>query len=87
MNKRAFPILIGAKKSTQTFFVQSFSATLRVMDVRAEKSWTSAPKSPFFCGPGNGEKLFDPGASRRKGQECPRKIRTEKFMFMLFLLA
>ena len=27
---------IGAKKSTQTFFVQSFSTTLRVMDVRAE---------------------------------------------------
>ena len=27
---------IGAKKSTQTLFVQSFSTTLRVMDVRAE---------------------------------------------------
>ena len=51
---------------------------------RGKKSWTSAPKSGFFCGPGGGEKLFDPGASGRKGQECPREIRTKKFMFMLF---
>ena len=43
----------------------------------------SAPKTAFFCGPGDGEKLFDPGASRHKGQECLRAIRTEKFMFML----
>ena len=50
------------------------------------KSWTSAPISAFFCGPGDGEKLFDPRASGRKGQECPREIRTEKFMFMLFFL-
>ena len=48
------------------------------------KSWTSAQKSVVFCGPGDGEKLFDPGSSGRKGQECPREIRTEKFMFMLF---
>ena len=45
---------------------------------------TSAPKSAFSCGPGGGEKLFDPWASGRKGQECPREIRTKKFMFMLF---
>ena len=50
------------------------------------KTWTSAPKSVFFCGPSDGEKLFDPGASGRKGQECPREIRTQKFMFMLFFL-
>ena len=30
------------------------------------------------------EKLFDPWASGRKGQECPPEIRTEKFMFMPF---
>ena len=47
-----------------------------------QKSWTSAPKSAFFCGPGgDAEKLFDPGSSRRKGQECPREIQTKKFMF------
>ena len=48
------------------------------------KSWASAPKDEFFCGPGDGEKLFDPRASGRKGQECPREIQTKKFMFMLF---
>ena len=48
------------------------------------KSWNSAPKNLFFCGPGNGEKLFDPRASGRKGQECAREVRTEKFMFMFF---
>ena len=48
------------------------------------KSWTSAPKSVFSCGPGGGEKLFDPRASGREGQECPREIQTKKFMFMLF---
>ena len=51
------------------------------------KSWTSAPESAFSCGPGGGEKLFDPWAFGRKGQECQeclREIRTKKFMFMLF---
>ena len=67
-------VFIGGQKSMQTFFLQSFSRTLRVMDVRAKKSWTSAPRNAFFCGQGDGEKLFDPGASGRKGQECPRKI-------------
>ena len=47
------------------------------------KSWTSALKSAFSCGTSSGEKLFDPWASGRKGQECPREIRTKKFMFML----
>ena len=27
------------------------------------KSWMSAPKSVFSCGPGGGEKLFDPWSS------------------------
>ena len=48
------------------------------------KSRTSAPKSAFSCGPGGGEKLFDPWAFGRKGQECPRDFRAKKFMFMLF---
>ena len=49
-----------------------------------QKSWTSVPKSAFSCGPSGGEKLFDPWAFGREGQECPREIRTKKFMFMLF---
>ena len=57
------------------------------MDVRPEnRGRPSAPKTAFSCGVGGGEKLFDPGASGRKGQECPREIRTKKFMFMLFFL-
>ena len=36
------------------------------------KSWTSAPKNAFSCGPGGGEKHFDPWAFGRKGQGCPR---------------
>ena len=67
-------------------FVQIFPRTLRVMDVRAENRGRPHQKVRFFCGLGDGEKLFDPGASGRKGQKCPWEIRTEKFMFMLFLL-
>ena len=59
-------------------------------------SWTSAPKIvdvrphqkvPFFCGIGDGEKLFDLRASGRKGQECAQEIRAQKFMFTLFFLS
>ena len=57
------------------------------MDVRTENRGRLAPKSALFCGPGDGEKLFDPGASRRKGQQCPQEIWTKTFMFMLFFLA
>ena len=53
-------------------------------------SWTSAEnhgrprlKVRFPAGPGGWEKLFDPWASGRKGQERPREIRTKNFMFML----
>ena len=62
------------------------------MDVRTEnrgrtpqKPW----KGAFSCGPADGEKLFDPWSSGRKGQECPREIRTKMFMcmFMLFLFS
>ena len=49
-------------------------------------TWTPAPKSGVSCGPGDGEKHFDPWASGHKGQECPQEIRTKNFMFMLFLL-
>ena len=46
------------------------------MDVRTKK-WV-------FLRPCDGEKLFDPWASGRKGRERPQKIRNKKFMFMLF---
>ena len=57
------------------------------MDVRTENRGRPHQKSAFSCGLGGGEKLFDPWASGRKGQECPREIRTKKFMFMLLFLS
>ena len=56
------------------------------MDVRAENRVRPQHKVRFSAAPVDGEKLFDPRASGRKGQECPREIRTKKFMFMLFFL-
>ena len=75
----------GAKKSTQTFCTKFFNDPSGHGRPR-RKSWTSAPKSAFSCGPGGGEKLFDPWASGRKGQECLQEIRTKKFMFMNTIL-
>ena len=49
---------MGAEKSTQMFFVQRFSTNLRVMDVLRRKSWTSAPKGAFSCGPGGSGQTF-----------------------------
>ena len=73
------------QKINANFFVQSFSTTLRVMDVRAENRGRPHQKVRFPAA-GGGEKLFDPWAFGRKGQECPREIRAKKFMFMLFFL-
>ena len=76
---------LGAKKQHKMFWYKVFREPFG--------SWTSAPrivdvrtKKCVFCSPGDGEKLFDPGASGRKGEEYPREIRTEKFMFILFVL-
>ena len=55
------------------------------MDVRAEDRGRPHQKVRFPAAPVVGE-FFDPWASGRKGQECPREIRTKKFMFMLFFL-
>ena len=83
--QRLYLFLINrGQKSTQTFLVQSFSTTLRVMDVRAENRGRPHQKVRFPAALVVGEKLFDPWACGRKGQECPREIRAKKFMFMLF---
>ena len=74
---------LGAKKSTQTFLYKVFRQPFG--------SWTSAPKivdvrtqKCVFLRPRWWGETFCPWASGRKGQECPREIRTKKFMFMLF---
>ena len=74
------------QKINANFFCTKFFENASGHGRPRRKSWTSAPKSAFFCGAGDGEKLFDPGSSGRKGQECPREIQTKKFMFMLFFL-
>ena len=87
-HKRAFwpGTKLEAKKINANFFCTKFFNNPSGHARQRRKSWTSAPRSVFFCGPGDGEKLFDPRASGRKGQERPQEIRTEKFMFMLFFL-
>ena len=44
-----------------------------MVDVHAKKSWTSAPKSGFSCGPGDEENLFDPWASGGRVRNVRRK--------------
>ena len=52
---------LGPKKSTQTFFVQSFSTTLRVMDVRAENRGRPHQKVRFPAAPVVGRNFLTPG--------------------------
>ena len=58
--------------------VLSLETPTRVMDVRAEIVDVRT-KPVFSCGPGDGEELVDPRASKRKGQDL-------KFVFMFFSL-
>ena len=57
-----------------------------VMDVRAENRGRPHQEVRFPAAPVVGRNFFDSWASGRKGQECPQKIRTKKFMFMLLCL-
>ena len=76
--------LVGTRTSTQNFFWTEFFKNPSGHGCPLQEAWTSAPESAFSCGPGGGEKLFDPWASGRKGQEGLQEIRTKKFMFVLF---
>ena len=55
------PNRIGAKKSTQTFSVRSFSKTVRVMDVRAENRGRPHQKVGFPAAPVMGRNFLTPG--------------------------
>ena len=48
------------------------------------KSWTSTPKRVFSCGPGDGEKVFDPWSYGVRVRNDRGKSGPEKFMFMSF---
>ena len=54
-------LVLGAKKSTQTFFVHSFPTTLRVMDVRAENHGRPHQKVRFPAAPLVGRNFLTPG--------------------------
>ena len=69
----------GAKKSTQTFFVQSFSKTLRVMDVRAENRGRPQQKVRFSAAPVTGRNFLTqgrPGVRVRnvRGKSGPKSL-------------
>ena len=71
--------LLGAKKSTQTFFVQSFSKTLRVMDVRAKNRGRPHQKVRFSAAPVMGRNFLTqgrPGARVRnvRGKSGPKSL-------------
>ena len=67
------PRKLGAKKSTQTFFVQSFSTTLRVMDVRAETRGCPHQKVLFPAAPVVGRNFLTPGHSGVRVRNVRRK--------------
>ena len=75
---------LGNENSAQSFSDRSFWKSLRVVDVRAFRSWTSAPKCLFFFSRilsaltevlGRDIRANDPG--------CPRDIRPKTFLFGL----
>ena len=63
--------------------ITRFSRTLRVIDLRAKNRGRPHPKVCFPAAPAMGRNFLNPKTFRREGQECLRKIRTEKSMFML----
>ena len=76
----------GQKTSTQTFFVQSFSTTLRVMDVRAKNRGRWHQKVRFPAAPRVGRNFLTPGhpgvsvrSVRRKSG--PKNLRLCCFFF------
>ena len=78
-NVSGFLQSIGAKKSTQTFFAQSFSTTLRVMDVRAENRGRPHQKVRFPAAPVVGRNFLTPGHSgvrvrNSRGESGPKSL-------------
>ena len=70
---------LGAKKSTQTFFVQSFSKTLRVMGVRAKNRGRPRQKIRFSAAPVMGRNFLTqgrPGVRVRnvRGKSGPKSL-------------
>ena len=78
--------MIGAKKSTQTFFVQSFLKTLPVMDVRTKNRRRPHQKVRFSAAPVMGRKFLTqgrPGVRVRnvRGKSGPKSLCLRCFFF------
>ena len=74
-----FVLSLGAKKSTQTFFVQSFSKALRVMDVRTKNRGRPHQKAHFSAAPVMGRNFLTqgrPGVRVRnvRGKSGPKSL-------------
>ena len=77
---------LGSKKSTQTFFVQSFSTTLWVMDVRADNRGRPHQKVRFPAAPVVGRNFLTPGHSgvrvrNVRGKSGPKSLCSCCFFF------
>ena len=70
---RSNTTLLGANKSTQAFFVQSFSTTLRVMDVRTENRGRPHQKVCFPAAPVVGRDFLTPEHSGVRVRSVRRK--------------
>ena len=82
---------VGAKKSTQTFFVQSFSKTLRVMDVRAENRGRPHQKVRFSAAPVMGRNFLTQGrpsvrVRNVRGKSGPKSLCLCCFFFPDFVM-
>ena len=83
MGARIFLIFSrGQKTQRKLFFYQSFSTTLRVMDVPRRKPRTSAPKKCVFpAAPVVGRNFLTPGPSGVRVRNVRRKSGPKSFMF------
>ena len=89
-DQKVIPFLLGAKKSTQTFFVQSFSTTLRVMDVRAENRGRPHQKVRFSAAPVVGRNFLTPGhpgvrVGNVRAKSGPKSLCLCFFFFLFFM--
>ena len=84
-------LFLGAKTSTQTFFAQSFSKTLRAMDVRAKNRGRPHQKVRFSAAPVMGRNFLTqgrPGVRVRnvRGKSGPKSLCLCCFFFPDFFL-
>ena len=77
--------LIGAKTINANCSCTKFFENPSGHGRPRRKSWTSAQKSAFFCGPGDGEKLSDPGASGRGSGMSAGNPDQKVYVYAVFL--